>query len=339
MGTVIVSDAIPCYHRLAIVKQGVLIDLLIDDKTDRLPQIGAVFCARVQQLHQAHRRATLDLGEGRRGSMRLSNASQIKAGDVIIATVQAESRDGKPIQLRHNPADDLAASQSGPLGQVTPPPDLIETAKVLAPDAEVIIDTDGEVWGSYDLDEQIETALVAEVELPQGGIITISTPPGAAVIDGDSGASMLAPEALALAMADEAGRQIRLRRIGGPIVIDFPRLNHAAREKTHKRLAVVMADDPCKPVLHGWTKGGLYTLDRRHGLKPLAATFAAAEKTEAIEAMRRLMRDAKKGGGGLPPQVVLSATAVAWLKGDGAQMLAKISAEIPLPPTVISDSD
>ena len=58
---IIIIDDLPSYRRVALVRDGVLDQLWIDNAADHTPQPGAVFAARVPQIFAGHDRATFEL--------------------------------------------------------------------------------------------------------------------------------------------------------------------------------------------------------------------------------------------------------------------------------------
>ena len=115
--------------------------------------------------------------------------------------------------------------------------------------------------------------------LADGARLHLNAPPGAVVVDGDSGSSQAAPQQLAEIMVEEVMRQLRLRRHGGPIVIDFPRLSPQGQKAIHGMMRDAARLDPAKPALHGFTRGGLYTMARPWQLMPLAQELAPVAET------------------------------------------------------------
>ena len=82
------------------------------------------------------------------------------------------------------------------------------------------------------------------------------------MIDVNSGdASSLA--AVNSAAVDEIARQLRLRNIGGVILIDFagPK-DKAVQRRLSAQLLKALDQDPCTVELHGVTKTGLFELSR-----------------------------------------------------------------------------
>ena len=211
----------------------------------------------------------------------------------------------------------------------------------LMPEQVMKIDRDGIDWTEAEIDQQIDAALAPTLPLEDGGMIHISTPPGAAVIDGDSGSSGLPPHQLADAMTRPLTSQLRLRRISGPVVIDFPRLDRGDADRVHQAMAEAVAEDPLSPRLYGWTKGGLYTLDRPYRWRRLDRLLGNTAKTAALNAIRLAWQQSgqgngkgggKGGGDGTPHDIAMSPSAMGWLNAEGQVMRDAITAALPLPP-------
>lgn len=111
----------------------------------------------------------------------------------------------------------------------------------------------------------IEAAVSPRAPLAGGGALTIEATAAAAMIDVDSGGAPLLQANLTAAHA--VARQIRLRNLAGPIVIDFIAMRDAReREQVRAALAAALAPDPAAPQLLGWTRLGHMELvrPRRH---------------------------------------------------------------------------
>ncbi len=146
----------------------------------------------------------------------------------------------------------------------------------------------------------IETALAQRVALPCGGGLTIDATQAAIIIDVDGGkASALAAN---LEAARAVARQIRLRNLAGPIVIDFIGMRRRQeRDEVLAALKAALASDPEKPEVLGWTRLGHVELVRRRRYPSLAEIlFERAETggwrktalTVALEALRAAAREA-----------------------------------------------
>jgi ribonuclease G len=106
-----------------------------------------------------------------------------------------------------------------------------------------------------------------------------------------------------LAAAGAIARQIRLRNLGGGIVVDFVGLDsRSAREKLRAALAETLAPDPAAPQLLGWTRLGHFELVRPRRGRPLAEALLEPRSggvlvktavTVAHEALRALRRAAR----------------------------------------------
>ena len=327
----ILIDALPSYRRVALIRDGVLDQIWIDDADRGAFQSGAVVAVKISQAFSQHNRAMIDLGDVK-GSLRIPDKHSFKIGEVIPAVITSAARDdgfgAKPLQLKL--AGHIKPDSGWRHGDViTPAPTGVEHAAAHAKDADVVQDDDGKLWAEYEVEEALEAVLNPYLDLPKGGRIAISTPPGAAVIDGDSGASQLPPMALAEDMVPEVMRQLRLRRIGGPIVIDFPRLSPDEMKTIHKAMQVEAKKDSLKPSLHGFTRGGLYTMARPWRDRLLKEEILPVPRALGLMVLRRVRRHlalvgAGKASGGL--KLGLHQDGIDWLHGEGAEDLRKMMA-------------
>ena len=134
---------------------------------------------------------------------------------------------------------------------------------------------DPPAFDMHDLDAQIDQALAKEVALPGGGSIAIETTRALTAIDVDSGTARNAL-AVNLEAAEVIAQQLRLRNIGGAVLIDFITLRQAAdRDRVLGRLAMLLAGDPTPSQVVGWTRLGLVEMTRARRGPTLAAALAA----------------------------------------------------------------
>lgn len=155
----------------------------------------------------------------------------------------------------------------------------------------------------------IELALSRRVPLPSGGAIVIEPTEALTAIDVDAGGVGAAGDAetarlrVNLEAAAEAARQIRLRDIGGVIVIDFIRLREEeSRARLMKSLREAFAGDPAGPRIADISLFGLVEMTRRRqgialDLRQMETCAACAGEgrvpsaaTVAAEAARHLAR-------------------------------------------------
>ncbi|MGC6485551.1 MAG: ribonuclease E/G [Candidatus Puniceispirillales bacterium] len=377
----IIVDPLPQASRVAVLRDDRLIAYFADEGHDAAPAPGAVVVARVDRVFPGRRLIACDLG-GIAASLRWQKGAMPKPGQRLIATVAADAREDKPLQLRHgvvieDPLMVLETAASGGLrlsrrlaatgfvapagladlctglqltlrqraagedgevlitraktmisearqleamaeaspGVIRTAPDAAETARLAFPEAAVCRDDDGVVWQDADIDSMITAALSPRQLITGGAVLHINTPPGAAVIDGDSGSSDLPPLDLARAMVTPVAEAVLLRRISGPVVVDFPRLEAAGQKAVHAAMELATADDPLRPQCHGFARGGLYTMTRPWRWQPLAGLLAPTPRFQAVEAVRLARRMAATPAAGV---VTLSPEARDWITGPGA---------------------
>lgn len=111
--------------------------------------------------------------------------------------------------------------------------------------------------------------------LPTGAAIIIQETAALIAIDVNSGADNRSHLAINLDAAAEIARQIRLRNLGGLIVIDFLRLKG---KEEHKKLQTALdgfflEGDPCTVQIHGFTNAGLMEITRQRRTPPLQERF------------------------------------------------------------------
>ena len=175
--------------------------------------------------------------------------------------------------------------------------------------------------------------------MPGGGSIHIAETAAAVLIDVDTGT----PEegsaergALAanLAAAQAIARQLRLRQLGGGIIVDFAGLEgRGAREKVRQALAAALAADPAAPQVLGWTRlGHLEIVRPRHG-RPLSEAMlepqGPAQKRLALafEALRLVQREARADPAA-DWRLVVSPAVEAALRGAAAAALRALEARL-----------
>jgi ribonuclease G len=148
----------------------------------------------------------------------------------------------------------------------------------------------------------IETTMAARVALPKDGAITIEATAAAILVDVDGGRG--GALAANLAAASEIGRQIRLRDLSGPIVIDFISM----KERGHRtRVEAALKEAVGEGAQYlGWTRLGHFELvlkRRRASLMEMLFEHrpgAASVKTAlmvALDALRQLQRESRAAPG------------------------------------------
>jgi ribonuclease E/ribonuclease G len=153
----------------------------------------------------------------------------------------------------------------------------------------VIGDTD--VLDAHDVAAQIERALQPQLVLPSGVEILFEPGRTLCAIDVDSGSAGMrqgqgprSPVDVNLDAAEEIARQLRLRNIGGIIVVDFIDMRVPGdRARVQALLAERVADDPVPTQVIGPTRLGLMEITRaRRGptLADAIETFESANEAQ-----------------------------------------------------------
>lgn len=137
------------------------------------------------------------------------------------------------------------------------------------------------LFSAYGLEEQIEALFQRQVALPSGGTIVIDRTEALTAIDVNSGTFQgqgMGHEDLAYITNREAAieiaRQIRLRSIGGMILIDFIDMKDDLRKKAVvQALREKAASDHVKTVVLGMTRLGLVEMTRTRAGKSLTEAY------------------------------------------------------------------
>ncbi|MBO5667791.1 MAG: Rne/Rng family ribonuclease [Lentisphaeria bacterium] len=126
------------------------------------------------------------------------------------------------------------------------------------------------IFDYYKIDEQIRNVFQREVKLPGGGAIVIDETEALIAIDVNSGhGRKLAeqPEFILktnLEAAEEIARQLRLRDVGGLVVLDFIDMRSASdREELYRYMKKLVKDDRAKTKVLPLSKLGLMEMTRQ----------------------------------------------------------------------------
>ncbi|MFU8858735.1 MAG: Rne/Rng family ribonuclease [Deferrisomatales bacterium] len=133
------------------------------------------------------------------------------------------------------------------------------------------------LFSKYNLEAQIASIYEKTVPLPSGGSIVIEQTEALVSVDVNSGKTMKGKDIEETAFiankeaAEEAARQLRLRDLGGLIVVDFIDMRGAGhRSEVKKVLQKVLKEDKARTDIGSISKFGLLELSRQR-LKPGAA--------------------------------------------------------------------
>lgn len=119
-------------------------------------------------------------------------------------------------------------------------------------------------FAALDLDADLIDACAAEIPLPGGGRLWVEPTRALTAIDLDSGSDGRPAEMFVTEALQQVARLLRLRNLGGTIVIDPPRLGTAAQGRVLAIFKQALVADPVASDLLGITRGGLIEVTRPH---------------------------------------------------------------------------
>lgn len=128
-----------------------------------------------------------------------------------------------------------------------------------------------------DLMGQIEDLFQPYGVLSSGGSIIIESTAALVAIDVNSGGDKRGRLATNIEAAEEIARQIRLRNLGGMILVDFLKMKSKEdSEALRKSFEDFIMDDPCTVQLHGMSSLGLMEITRSRRTPALQERFDSA---------------------------------------------------------------
>ncbi len=139
-----------------------------------------------------------------------------------------------------------------------------------APDAVV------EGFEDHGVLEAIDAVLSPRVALPGGGHLMIEPTRALVAVDVNTGADTSPAAALKanIAAARDLPRQLRLRGLGGQVVVDFAPMPKKDRLVLEQQLRAAFKTEAAETSLAGWTPLGLYELVRKRDRVALAGLLA-----------------------------------------------------------------
>jgi Ribonuclease G/E len=283
-GALILASRRGAVVRLALLDGGVLADYRLW-RPEAPDGVGDRYTGRITARLPALGGAFVELG-GMVGFLPDSAGGKAGAeGDLIAVRITRAAQGGKGPRLAR--AEDEVAARPG-LRARGPGPiaDFLAwqaDATIMADDFELIarlrpvharIEHDAGCFAPV----EEEVALLAEpvAALPHGARAIIAPTPALTAIDVDAGAASAergaksgAQARLNRAIMPALARQIRLRNLGGAILIDFAGMKAAARASLAPDLISALARDPLQPRLLGFTSLGFAEVLRPRIRPPL----------------------------------------------------------------------
>ncbi len=202
------------------------------------------------------------------------------------------------------------------------------------------------VFNRYNVSEQVAAIFNRVVTLPGGGYLCIDETEALIAIDINSGKSRNGKDQPELVLktnleaAEEIARQMKLRNIGGQIVIDFIDMAAAQdREKVNRAMKQFLKEDRAKTKVLPISKFGLMEMTRQReheSVKDLVydlcpycngSGHVKSAISMSVEIQRRLKellrkRTGKKKNSGI--RVIMNPSILARLKNDDAELLKEL---------------
>jgi ribonuclease G len=177
-------------------------------------------------------------------------------------------------------------------------------------------DKDAPIFEATGIEREIEKALRRRVWLKSGGYIVIDHTEALVAIDVNTGKYVGKRDfeetvlKINLEAATEVVRQIRLRDLGGIIIIDFIDMERAEhRDQVFKALTRALADDKARTNVLEISELGLVEMTRKRVRQSLQSLFCApcptckgsgvvkSDVTVSAEIFRKIQAQSKEGGG------------------------------------------
>jgi Ribonuclease G/E len=226
----------------------------------------------------------------------------LREGDYVSVRVTRAAQGGKGPRLTARLTPDEAPPARGPgallelAGYHPNAPVLIDDSALAARVKPVLGDRVGIVARAFDdeIEEQVQTLAQPDVELRSGARLHIHPTPALVAIDVDAGGAVAPRQGKAaahlaanLAVLPALAQQIRLRNLSGAILLDFAGLPARRRALLAPALRAVLAEDPLRPRLLGFTALGLAEIVRSRVHPPLHE-LTAGPHAAGLAALRRI---------------------------------------------------
>jgi Ribonuclease G/E len=361
----LVIAAGPGEWRAALFETGAAVELYVERGEGA--ETGSIYLGRVTKRLPALAAVLVDIGGDRPVFLPdrdiLPRSRELDEGERVIVQIRREAQGGKSargtmrlvlrgrfVALGSGIQD--RAAQRDPPARLDPPATFaaaLAGAMPVKPDAVVVddpaalselrmafagaaVEHRAEAHISIDLDALFDEALLPTIDLASGGAVHIEAARAAVLIDVDSGSPEGGtPEQIGLAAdlaaASVIARQIRLRNLGGGIIVDFVGLDRPRlRERVRAALGEALASDPVPTQILGWTRLGHLELVRPRHRRPLAealgernaeGVLVKSAVTIALEALRAVRRAARIEPG-CCWSLVVAADVAAALSGPAA---------------------
>ncbi|QUD89173.1 ribonuclease E/G [Phenylobacterium montanum] len=286
-------------ERRGVVTLGGRPERLILDRAGEpeTPWLGGRHVARLARIERAIASAFLDLGDGQEALLALSGeAKALAEGQIVEIEITAEARRGKLALAR------FVGAGQGAARALNQRPDTAARLQAYVPGAAIVQGRE-----ARDMADRAEAeVLTVEHALPGGGSLAIEPTRALVAVDVDLGARQGDARRIARQVnhqaLEEAARLLRLKGLGGLVVIDLVGAGHdAAALSTVARQA--FAPDEPGVALGPLSRFGLLQLAIPWRVRPLAEQLCGAGVSEpapetlALRLLRSLEREAEADRG------------------------------------------
>lgn len=271
--------------RAAVYEGRRLVELHLERESQaHLPQAGDEYRARIRQVEPSLNGAFADLGNNSSGFLSFTNSAampRLSEGQLVDVTVTRAGQDNKAPTLRFI--------------------QLSEGEKPGASYKRNINERLEHRFPGITFDEAsvsvIDEAIERQIALKGGGSITIEQTQALLAIDIDKGQGETALS-VSLVAAETIASQLRLRGLGGLVVIDFPNLRQTKhRNQLFKAVERAFANDPAIVKIAPLSRFGCIELTRSLDYASLDKIMCDrfgefTPETLALRAIRQLEREA-----------------------------------------------
>lgn len=276
--------------RAAVYEGRKLVELYVRRESDaNKPRQGDVFTGRVQKIDQSMGGAFIDIGTSHQGLFKFTNspnAPRFTEGQIAEFEVSKATEIGKGPVLKYK-----QATQANKVGKVSG--DDLKTTLAKRYDGIEFTQADVSV-----IDDATETVLA----IKGGGSICIERTRALVAIDVDKGTAVSSFD-VCMAALPMIATELRLRGLGGLVVIDLPNLRQPRQRNTvFKAAERVFAGDPNNVKLAPLSRFGCLELTRYKPEISLDEVLnnrmgSPTVETQALRALRQLEREGRANPG------------------------------------------
>ncbi len=196
----------------------------------------------------------------------------------------------------------------------------------------------------YQIDDEIERALARRVDLKSGGTLIIDQTEAMTTVDVNTGAFVGTRNfddtifKTNLEAAQAIARQLRLRNLGGIIVVDFIDMENAEhREAVLAEFRKALARDRTRLMVSGFTQLGLVEMTRKRTRESLAHILCEScavcggrgavktARTVCYEILRELLRESRQFAETREFRILASQSVIDMFLDEESQSLAMLS--------------